>query len=145
MLKRYAPLAQLDRASGYGPEGREFESLTAYQRRSKVRFASTFFFYKKRHPLRFLASPSPIETHVVGLSLGSVMLLLLHLFYLDKKTFISCGFARAGPLDIFINMSTFQLPLASYWSFVDIRDLSSFLKSCQKIFINIYQRHFFNH
>ena len=28
-----APLAQLDRASGYGPEGRGFESLTAYQER----------------------------------------------------------------------------------------------------------------
>ncbi len=27
----YAPLAQLDRASGYGPEGRGFESLRAYQ------------------------------------------------------------------------------------------------------------------
>ena len=27
-----APLAQLDRASGYGPEGQEFESLTACQR-----------------------------------------------------------------------------------------------------------------
>ena len=26
---RYAPLAQLDRASGYGPEGQGFESLTA--------------------------------------------------------------------------------------------------------------------
>ena len=26
-----APLAQLDRASGYGPEGQEFESLTACQ------------------------------------------------------------------------------------------------------------------
>ena len=26
----YAPLAQLDRASGYGPEGQEFESLTVY-------------------------------------------------------------------------------------------------------------------
>ena len=26
---RHAPLAQLDRASGYGPEGRGFESLTA--------------------------------------------------------------------------------------------------------------------
>ena len=26
-----APLAQLDRASGYGPEGRGFESLRAYQ------------------------------------------------------------------------------------------------------------------
>ena len=28
-----APLAQLDRASGYGPEGRGFESLRAYQNR----------------------------------------------------------------------------------------------------------------
>ena len=27
--KKYALLAQLDRASGYGPEGRGFESLTA--------------------------------------------------------------------------------------------------------------------
>ena len=28
---RYAPLAQLDRVSGYGPEGQGFESLTACQ------------------------------------------------------------------------------------------------------------------
>ena len=28
---RYAPLAQLDRASGYGPEGQGFESLAACQ------------------------------------------------------------------------------------------------------------------
>lgn len=26
---KHAPLAQLDRASGYGPEGREFESSIA--------------------------------------------------------------------------------------------------------------------
>ena len=32
---RHAPLAQLDRASGYGPEGRGFESLTACQKSSK--------------------------------------------------------------------------------------------------------------
>ena len=31
LSERHAPLAQLDRASGYGPEGRGFESLTAYQ------------------------------------------------------------------------------------------------------------------
>ena len=35
VVKRQAPLAQLDRASGYGPEGRGFESLTAYQKSSK--------------------------------------------------------------------------------------------------------------
>ena len=29
LSERHAPLAQLDRASGYGPEGRGFESLTA--------------------------------------------------------------------------------------------------------------------
>ena len=29
--KAYAPLAQLDRAFGYGPKGQEFESLTARQ------------------------------------------------------------------------------------------------------------------
>ena len=31
LSERHAPLAQLDRASGYGPEGRGFESLRAYQ------------------------------------------------------------------------------------------------------------------
>src|SRR5262245_14580078 len=30
-----APVAQLDRASGYEPEGREFESLRAYQGRDR--------------------------------------------------------------------------------------------------------------
>ena len=29
IIMAVAPLAQLDRASGYGPEGREFESSTA--------------------------------------------------------------------------------------------------------------------
>ena len=32
ILEQQAPLAQLDRASGYGPEGRGFESLTACQK-----------------------------------------------------------------------------------------------------------------
>ena len=31
---RYAPLAQLDRVSGYGPEGQGFESLKACQNKS---------------------------------------------------------------------------------------------------------------
>ena len=35
LSERHAPLAQLDRASGYGPEGRGFESLTAYQKSPK--------------------------------------------------------------------------------------------------------------
>ena len=35
--KGHAPLAQLDRASGYGPEGREFESLTAYHQAEVLR------------------------------------------------------------------------------------------------------------
>ena len=42
---RHAPLAQLDRASGYGPEGRGFESLTAYQKAPEiVRFQELFVF-----------------------------------------------------------------------------------------------------
>ena len=40
---RHAPLAQLDRASGYGPEGREFESLTACQKTCIVRCRSFCF------------------------------------------------------------------------------------------------------
>ena len=40
---RHAPLAQLDRASGYGPEGRGFESLRAYQKSSETeRFQNSF-------------------------------------------------------------------------------------------------------
>ena len=35
LSERHAPLAQLDRASGYGPEGRGFESLTACQKDPK--------------------------------------------------------------------------------------------------------------
>ena len=43
---RHAPLAQLDRASGYGPEGRGFESLTAYQKSSEIeRFQNSFVLY----------------------------------------------------------------------------------------------------
>ena len=34
--RQYAPLAQLDRASGYGPEGRGFESLTAYHQATPI-------------------------------------------------------------------------------------------------------------
>ena len=41
---RYAPLAQLDRASGYGPEGRGFESLTAYQKLLKSKISGAFCF-----------------------------------------------------------------------------------------------------
>ena len=33
---RYAPLAQLDRASGYGPEGQGFESLTACHPETRI-------------------------------------------------------------------------------------------------------------
>src|SRR5215218_6665449 len=42
-----APVAQLDRASGYEPEGREFESLRAHQFHQKLTFT--------RGPLCFLA------------------------------------------------------------------------------------------
>ena len=39
----YALIAQLDRASGYGPEGREFESSSARQN-SSIAFAVLLFF-----------------------------------------------------------------------------------------------------
>ena len=40
---RHAPLAQLDRASDYGSEGQEFESLRAYQKSQTERFGSFAF------------------------------------------------------------------------------------------------------
>ena len=40
---RHAPLAQLDRASDYGSEGQEFESLRAYQKNQTERFGSFVF------------------------------------------------------------------------------------------------------
>ena len=42
---RYAPLAQLDRVSGYGPEGQGFESLTACQKQSDRHSAVGFFVF----------------------------------------------------------------------------------------------------
>ena len=42
----HALVAQLDRASGYGPEGREFESSSARQNNS-IAFAVLLFFYIK--------------------------------------------------------------------------------------------------
>ena len=53
----HAPLAQLDRASGYGPEGREFESLRAYQRPERESVQVFCFFsagvrFGRRRPCR---------------------------------------------------------------------------------------------
>ena len=41
----YAPLAQLDRVSGYGPEGQGFESLTACQNNPIAIRRSDFLFF----------------------------------------------------------------------------------------------------
>ena len=38
----FALIAQLDRASGYGPEGREFESLRACQKTCEACFIGLF-------------------------------------------------------------------------------------------------------
>ena len=40
----FAPVAQLDRASGYGPEGREFESSPARQK-YKLRLVRGLYFF----------------------------------------------------------------------------------------------------
>src|SRR5271166_2266810 len=47
LLQACAPLAQLDRASGYEPEGREFESLRA---RHFLLCQSCFFVYVAQQP-----------------------------------------------------------------------------------------------
>lgn len=39
-----APVAQLDRASGYGPEGREFESCPAHEKNSFIIIEKTVLF-----------------------------------------------------------------------------------------------------
>ena len=41
----HAPLAQLDRASGYGPEGQEFESLAACQKSEPFGFGFFCFLH----------------------------------------------------------------------------------------------------
>ena len=45
---RHAPLAQLDRASGYGPEGQEFESLTACQKPRQRKLTRFLFLHVKK-------------------------------------------------------------------------------------------------
>jgi hypothetical protein len=59
----YAPLAQLDRASGYGPEGRGFESLTAYQIIRIPKWVSGLFLFSPESGLyvlrRVQLTPSP--------------------------------------------------------------------------------------
>ena len=61
--KQYAPLAQLDRASGYGPEGRGFESLTAYHPESiDFQWVRDFYFGLEFNRIRpfsntFLTAP----------------------------------------------------------------------------------------
>ena len=48
----YAPLAQLDRASGYGPEGQEFESLRVYfPSPAKFNLAGLFIFLAAKDSL----------------------------------------------------------------------------------------------
>ena len=46
--KKYALIAQLDRASGYGPEGREFESSSARQRTPFHECGGVLFFLAQR-------------------------------------------------------------------------------------------------
>ena len=48
LSKANALLAQLDRASGYGPEGRGFESLTAYQKAPEIVDFRSFLLHFER-------------------------------------------------------------------------------------------------
>ena len=60
-VQQHVRLAQLDRASGYGPEGRGFESSCARQRQIE-RFV---FFWFARHG-RALTGESPEHAQIVG-------------------------------------------------------------------------------
>ena len=44
-LNPIALLAQLDRVSGYGPEGQGFESLTARHKKTRLYESTTLFFF----------------------------------------------------------------------------------------------------
>ena len=46
---RYAPVAQLDRVSGYEPEGRGFESLLAHH--TAAGMPAAVFLYNENHSL----------------------------------------------------------------------------------------------
>ena len=48
-----ALLAQLDRVSGYGPEGQGFESLTARHKKTRLHESVTLFFLYGRMTTRF--------------------------------------------------------------------------------------------
>ena len=49
MKALYAPVAQLDRVTGYEPVGRGFESLPAYQKELTFRSALSFCTFGVRH------------------------------------------------------------------------------------------------
>ena len=66
-----APLAQLDRASGYEPEGREFESLRAHHLPSGLFLSSTFLRWVGRE-LLFLR-PDPRTNPVPNAGIGAFL------------------------------------------------------------------------
>jgi hypothetical protein len=56
----YAPVAQLDRAPGYEPGGREFESLRAHHLKSKRPHLRGAFLFVRTLSLRATINPSVI-------------------------------------------------------------------------------------
>ena len=61
----FALIAQLDRASGYGPEGREFESSSARQNNSSTLVVGLLFFYILKKILKVRSNPLGLRKKTV--------------------------------------------------------------------------------
>ena len=84
----YAPVAQLDRVTGYEPVGRGFESLPAYQNGiSHLRDAVLLILYEINHPKRAVVRQniSPFHNYV-------------NLFFCLTTAYIICG--KSGSTDV---------------------------------------------
>jgi hypothetical protein len=91
----YAPLAQLDRASGYGPEGRGFESLTAYQIIRIPKWVSGLFLFSPESGLYVLRRVS-LRRHRPGREpLFSRIVFLLNFRFGSILSQRTCGFSAS--------------------------------------------------
>ena len=90
--ERYAPVAQLDRVTGYEPVGQGFESLPAYQKpvfSTKGRVSSVLQYTKPRVQQRvafFLIHRSPVQSLLRNLHRSH-----LHPFF--RFSILRCGLA----------------------------------------------------
>ena len=87
-LRGHAPLAQLDRASGYGPEGQEFESLTARHKKNTIPRGMVFFLYctlkRDANSLEFVEAVQNARKHF-GTVKSRAQQIFLNVARSDKK------------------------------------------------------------